>query len=259
MVKIGIVGYGVVGRHLYQRLMLARPKEPAPIIYDPAAYISSTKEEINKCDIVFVAVPTQPNPDGSCDTNIVEDVVSWITGPVIVIRSTIPVGFTNKLKGSSQKRIVFQPEFLGETVDHPMNDDKSHIVLGGDRKDTQAVADFYQTIYNAYTKIIQTDAKTAELLKYMRNSFFAMKVIFCNEFFDIATDMGIDYHELRELFILDPRTTPSHTFVYPEKRGYDGKCFPKDVKAIIYQANGWNTDVTLLKAINKKNTEVYKK
>ncbi|MDP2692283.1 MAG: hypothetical protein Q8O88_01425 [bacterium] len=254
MTKIGIVGYGVVGKHLHERILsMGRGANHELFIYDPAYPNYTNQDDINKCDLVFVAVPTPQGQKGECDISIVEDVIGWLTVPIIVIRSTIEVGTTDILKSKFNKKIIFQPEFLGETADHPMNKDTSHIVLGGNREDTQVVADFYQTIYNAYTKIMQTDAKTAELLKYMRNSFLAMKVIFCNEFFDVANAVGVDYHELRELFILDPRITPSHTFVYPINRGYGGKCFPKDVKALISLAEVASTDVTLIRAVDKKN------
>jgi len=259
MTKIGIVGYGVVGRHLHNKIRSANQKDVLVFVNDPILQSKSvTKEEINKCDIVFVCVPTPSNKDGSCDTTIVESVIKWVKTPVIVIRSTVEVGSTKKFCKKYKKRIVFQPEFLGETTGHPMNKDTSHIILGGERKDTSVVLEFYKKLYTAQTKFMQTDSKTAELLKYMRNDYLAMVVTFCNEIYDIAQAHKIDYNELRELFILDPRINPSHTLVYPDNRGYGGKCFPKDVKALIKIGEDKMCDVTLLKAVHKKNMELTK-
>ena len=79
---------------------------------------------------------------------------------------------------------------------------------------------------------------TASLVKYMENAYLATKVSFCNQFFDIAEQVGVDYEELRELFILDPRVNPSHTFVYRDHPYWDSHCLNKDVPAIaeIYEA-----------------------
>jgi UDP-glucose 6-dehydrogenase len=70
----------------------------------------------------------------------------------------------------------------------------------------------------------------------MENCFLALKVTFCNEFFDIAEQFGVDYNELRELWLLDPRIGRSHTFVMPDDRGFGGKCLPKDVSALVQSA-----------------------
>ena len=114
------------------------------------------------------------------------------------------------------------------------------------------VIDAYQSVYNSDIHIRVVSAKTAEMAKYMENSFFAVKVIFCNEFFDIAKAFGIDY-ELRETWLEDPRIGRSHTFVYRNNQGYGGACLPKDVNSIIYQADEKKVNCNLLKAVREKN------
>jgi UDPglucose 6-dehydrogenase len=197
------------------------------------------RQEVNRCQFAFVAVPTNSRPDGSADTSIVDATVSWLTTDVIVIRSTVPVGTTDRLKRETGKRIVFQPEYgPGETPDHHFNDPRrvNWIILGGYRDDTVAVADLYKQAFSAELVIHQSDAGTAELTKYMENSFLALKVTFCNEFYDLAQHFGVDYNELRELWLLDPRIGRSHTFVMPDDRGFGGKCLPKDVSALVQSA-----------------------
>jgi UDPglucose 6-dehydrogenase len=195
-------------------------------------------------------------PDGSADTSVVEDVVSWIESDYIILRSTVPVGTTDRLRGSSGKSIVFQPEYgPAETPDHPFNDLRKvrWAILGGARKDTIAVADLYKTTFNADFVIQQTDAKTAELTKYMENTYLALKVTFCNEFYDIAEAFGVDYNELRELWLLDPRIGRSHTFVLPHSRGFGGRCLPKDLSAIIQSARQAGVLPALLEATRDAN------
>lgn len=249
--SVGIVGYGAVGRGV-------KALFPEAVVYDEPLGVG-TRDEINQCDYVFVAVPTPQGEDGQCDTSIVEDVVGWIEGGVIVLRSTVAVGTTDRLRRDTGKRIVFQPEYgPGETPDHPFKDvrDIRWIVLGGVRKDTIAVADLYKTTFNADIAMHQTDARTAELVKYMENCYLAMKVTFCNEFYDIAESLGVDYNEARELWLLDPRITRSHTWVFPDDRGFGGKCLPKDIAGMIRAAEEAGAMPTLLRATVEANARM---
>jgi UDPglucose 6-dehydrogenase len=178
-----------------------------------------------------------------------------------VLLSTVAVGTTERLVRETGKRIVFQPAYgPGETPAHPFHElkDIPWITLGGARSDTAEVADLYKTVYNAGLRICQTDARTAELAKYMENAFLALKVTFCNEFFDIATALDVDYNELRELWLEDPRIGRSHTVVMPE-RGYGGKCLPKDVEAIIQTANAAGHGPRLLEAMVEVNAALRKR
>jgi UDPglucose 6-dehydrogenase len=228
--KVGVVGGGVVGSAT--RTLCG----PETVIYDPNhEQYADNRDRINDCDVVFVAVPTPMGESGVCDTSIVEEVVSWVEAPLIVIRSTVAPGTTDRLRETYRKRIVFQPEYLGETPAHVFGDmaERGFIVLGGPREDVSAAADFYKYYYNAYVRFYFCDAVTAEVAKYMENAFYAMKVTFVNEFYDIAQVHGVDFNELREIWLADPRISRDHTFVYPEDRGFSGKCLPKDCNAIL--------------------------
>ena len=89
-----------------------------------------------------------------------------------------------------------------------------------------------QHVYDGTHQLRITDAKTAEHVKYMENSYLAMKDSFCQQFYDIAERTGVCYEELRELFVLDPRVEPSHTFVYRDRPYWDSHCLNKDVRAV---------------------------
>jgi UDPglucose 6-dehydrogenase len=248
-VKVAIIGAGAVGRGIAQLFVDA-------VLFDEPKGIG-TREGVNACDAAFVCVPTPRHEDGSCDTSIVAEVIGWLEAPLIIIRSTVSVGTTRALAAKYPgKSIVFQPEYgPAETPDHPFNDLRKvrWIILGGDRKATSQAIRLWQDVYNADVVIHQTPPETAELCKYMENAFLAMKVAFCNEFFDIAQRFDVDYNELRELWLLDPRIGKSHTFVFPEKRGFGGKCLPKDLDAIINSAEQAGYEPTLLKTVMSSN------
>ena len=257
--KVAIVGYGHVGGIMKELFTDA-------YIYDEPKGIG-TREEVNDCDFAFVCVPTPKAEDGHCDTSIVDDILTWLEPKqVVILRSTVPVGYTDKW---SVKRlcdlkmnhhIIFQPEYYGETYAHPFADphNRSWITLGGELRDTALVAELYQKMFTSQLIINQVDAKTAELAKYMENSFYSVKVTFCNQFYDLANELGVDYNKLRETWLLDPRISRSHTFVYPDNRGYGGSCLPKDTAAIIYQGNEVGVPMPLLETTEMIN-EIYHK
>jgi len=249
--KIAIVGYGHVGKAMHKLF-------PEAIVYDEPLKIGE-KHIAYKADMAFICVPTPSDEFGNCDTSIIEEVMREIDCEIIVIRSTIPIGFTETLKKRTGKRIVFQPEYYGETAAHPFANlnNRNWLIFGGDKEDINMVLDTYQKVYNSDIQIVITDSKTAELAKYMENCFLALKVTFCNEFFDIANAYGVNYNELREVWTADPRIGRSHTFVYQDNRGFGGKCLPKDTKALVKLAEDNNVDVTLMKAVIKKNKRYY--
>ena len=126
--KIGIVGYGHVGQAMHGLFKDA-------VIYDKYKTIG-TQASINECDAVFVCVPTPQGDNGICDTSIVEEVIGWLSTPLIILRSTVSVGFTDSMMNKYHKEIVFQPEYYGETVAHPFADlnDRTWLSFGGTRK-----------------------------------------------------------------------------------------------------------------------------
>jgi UDPglucose 6-dehydrogenase len=227
--KVGCVGAGVVGtatRNLCG---------DDTVLYDIKPPYDKNKDAINACDVVFVGVPTPMDDDRTCNTGIVEEAVAWIEAPLILLRSTVSPGTTDRLRTKYNKHIVFQPEYLGETVKHVFGDmaERDFVVLGGTSEDISKAADFYKHYYNSYVRFYFCDAITAEVAKYMENAFYAVKVTFVNEFYDIAMAHGVDFNQLREIWLADTRISRDHTFVYPQSRGFAGKCLPKDCNAIV--------------------------
>lgn len=247
---VGIVGYGYVGRAMHELF-------PEACIYDPHLSSSHTKEDINRRDMALVCVPTAMNKDGSCDVSLVTESIAWLTTPYILIKSTIPPGTTDALRAQYRKRIVFSPEYAGESAYwSPYNwkiIEEPFLILGGDRSDTVVILNCFKKKMGPTKRYFQVDARTAELAKYMENAFYATKVTFCNEFFEIARAFNVDYNEVRELFIVDPRINAMHTLVFEDNRGFGGKCFPKDVNGIVRAAENAGYEPKLLKQVLSSN------
>lgn len=250
--KIGIIGYGHVGKNMANLFKDA-------VIYDKYLKIGHMKE-INKCYGAFICVPTPKKEDGSCDTSIVEEVISQCTCKVLILRSTVRIGFTDEMAKKYNKNIVFHPEYYGETVAHPLVNlnERTWLSFGGSKEAINLAINVYKTVINANTRIYMGTAKEVEMAKYMENSYLACKVIFCNEMYDICKKLNIDYNIVREVWTADPRIGTSHTFIYDDNRGYGGSCLPKDISSIQYQAKENKCDTTLLDAIINKN-KIYKK
>lgn len=250
--KIGIVGLGHVGTAMHNLFKDA-------VIYDKYKNIGSMNE-INKCDAAFVCVPTPMKDDGSCDTTAVDEVLNWCESKVIILRSTVRVGYTREMAEKLHKKIVFQPEYYGETVAHPFADlsDRTWLSFGGTQEAIDLAIDAYKTVINSNVRIYQAPSDEVELAKYMENAFLATKVIFINEMYDICEKLGLNYNQVREIWIADSRIGTSHTFIYKDKRGYDGSCLPKDISELhtLEKENG--LDDTLINAVIEKNKKYHK-
>lgn len=249
--KLLIVGYGNIGTHVHEDLKPLIKKGFEIDIYDPFKEGVSTKKDITY-DIAFICVPTDNNEKGEVQIKDVEAAVKETNADIIVIKSTIPVGTSKYLKTTYNKNIVFSPEYYGTTVHAPAH--PNFVVLAGDKDDLNVVANMYAQIKDGTFRIKYTDYKTAELAKYMENCFLALKVTFCCEFADIAKDFGINYPELREIFIMDQRMGDSHTYVDPEKPYYDSHCLNKDIPALVNQTNKAKLMRSCMEInLNKKN------
>ena len=198
-------------------------------------------------DAAFICVDTPCLKDSPCDISQVEEALQENNAEIYVIKSTVLPGTVDRLKNKYNKKIIFSPEYYGGTQ-HCNNFEFNFTILGGDKKDCLEIQQMLQYCYDARHTFHIVDSKTAELVKYMENSYLGMKVAFCNQFYDIANKIGVNYEELRELFILDPRVNPSHTFVYKDHPYFSSHCLNKDIPAIAEFA-----DAELLKDILKFN------
>lgn len=271
--KIAIVGYGYVGRAMGKFFSHAYET----VVYDPelskSFYMPSAPErgrwvkaewEVNAADVGVVCVPTPQLPDGKCDTSLVEAVISWLSTPLIILKSTVEPGTTDRLRAMfPEKNIVFSPEYCGESSYwspykfHKEVIETPFFIFGGDPKDTTRAVSLYLPLGGPTKSYRQTSALAAETAKYMENCFYAMKVAFCYEMANICELNGVDWNEARELWLLDPRINPMHTAVFAENdRPFGGKCFPKDLSAMVRFAQAQGYDPTLLAEVMKTNERV---
>ena len=246
--NILIVGYGVVGKNLAKELECLHPD-----IYDKYKVEHNTKKDKLCYDLVFICVDTPLLDDYSLDTTEVENAILENSGKIYVIKSTVPIGTVDQLKFNTQKRIVFSPEYYGNTQ-HCNNYNFDFTILGGYKADCVEVIQVLQQCYDGRHQFKITDSKTAELVKFMENSFLATKVSFCNQFYELSEKYNISYEELRELFLLDNRVNPSHTFVYRDKPYWDTHCLNKDVPYIAYKESA-----DFLKGVCEYNQRAIKK
>ena len=246
--KVTIVGAGWVGGAM---------KELFPDAYTYTRH-EGTRDEANEGDIAFVCVPTPVIGEGKLDTSAVEEAIEWLKCPLIVVRSTVNPGDCSRWIRKYGKSIVFQPEYLGETPQHPLLDTKltNFMILGGDRQDTRKLIDLYATVYNANTKIRQVTLKEAEVIKLSENRTIAFKVALCQELYDACEADGVDYYTVRDaVFADDPRMNLWWTLIYPEKRGFNSKCIPKDVYAWCAWAESAGYEPKITRAMLNKNKE----
>lgn len=197
-------------------------------------------EQTERWDIAFVSTPSPMKEDGSCDTSMVEDAVkNWAPFvDLFIIRSTVTPGTCDRLAQTYNTRVVMQPEYVGETLGHPNTEPvrDPFVILGGKPEDTQIAANAWMRVLNANAKIRQVSALTAELCKYMENCFLGVKVLFVNEFRALAEQVGVDFLQLREAWLDDPRIGRSHSMAYKDNPGFSGKCLPKDLNSIAHYA-----------------------
>ena len=211
-------------------------------------FTTNAREAVERALVIFIAVPTPPQPDGSTDLSYVDDVSRTIGASldgykVVVTKSTVPVRTAERVKrtieaamaesGNEQHRcsVVANPEFLreGSAVEDFLRPDR--IVIGAE--DDEAIAilrDLYRPLYLIEVPIVVTNIATAELIKYASNAFLAAKISFINEISNLAERVGADVHHVARAMGLDGRI--SSKFLHPGP-GYGGSCFPKDTLSLV--------------------------
>ena len=220
--NILIIGVGTVGGNLSRELAVLQPR-----LYDKYKNIDTRQGGVHY-DAAFVCVDT---PGADCDITEVRAAIMEHDADVFVMKSTVLPGTTERLARETGKAVIFSPEYYGGTQ-HCNNFHFPFTILGGEKDACVKVVQILQRVYDGTHQFRITDARTAELAKYMENAYLAMKFSFCQQFFDIAEKADVCYEELRELFTLDPRVEPSHTFVYRDRPYWDSHCLNKDVPAI---------------------------
>ncbi len=225
------------------------------------------EEGLEGAEVIFVAVGTPPGEDGSADLKYVLDVAKEIGSViksyvVVVTKSTVPVGTSEKIRNTIQKEIdrrkvkvafdmASNPEFLkeGAAVEDFLKPER--IVIGIDNEKT---AEIMKRLYMPFVlnnhPILFMDIASAEITKYAANAMLATRISFINEIANLCDILGADINHVRKGIGSDSRI--GSKFIYPGS-GYGGSCFPKDVKAIIKTAHDNGYELNVIKAVEKAN------
>src|SRR6266850_1956042 len=225
------------------------------------SFTTSTQEGVEKSDVIFIAVPTPPQPDGSVDLSFMESVSrevaqSMTSYKIVVDKSTVPVKTGDKVaetikrycKARVEFDVVSNPEFLREgfAVEDFMKPDRVVIGVRSPRP-VQAMKSVYEP-FNA--PIIVTDINSAELIKHAANSFLALKISYINAVSVICEASGANITDVVNGMGLDKRI--GRAFLNAGL-GYGGSCFPKDLSAFIHITDELGYDFTLLKDVARIN------
>lgn len=226
------------------------------------SFTTDIKMSVEKSDIIFIAVGTPPDEDGSADLkhvlSVARDVGTYMNGfKVVVDKSTVPVGTADKVAAEIRKytdmdfAVVSNPEFLkeGAAIQDFMKPDR--VIIGTSNEEA---AEIMRNLYSPFVRtgnpIIVMDERSAELTKYAANSILATKISFMNEIANLCDRVGANVEYVRKGIGSDKRIGPS--FIFPGT-GYGGSCFPKDVKAIIKTASEYGMDLKVLQSVEEVN------
>jgi len=230
-------------------------------------FTSDAATAIAHGQVIFIAVGTPPDEDGSADLQYVLAVARTIgrhiTAPVVVVnKSTVPVGTADKVREAIAQAlaergveiafdVVSNPEFLkeGDAVADCMRPDR--IVVGASNPESVALMRrLYAPFNRNHDRVVEMDVRSAELTKYAANAMLATKISFMNEIANIAEKVGADIEQVRQGIGSDPRI--GWHFIYPGA-GYGGSCFPKDVQALARTAQQYGHEPKLLNAVEAVN------
>ena len=236
-------------------------------------FTTNLAEAVASSEIIFIAVPTPPQEDGSVDLSYIESVSHEIADAltpemgyrVVVDKSTVPVSTGSKVyqviaryaKGNVDVDVVSNPEFLreGSAVSDLMNPDR--VVIGAD---SQRAMDLMKRVYQPFNApIVEVDLHSAELIKHAANSFLALKISYINAVSAVCESAGADVELVAQGIGMDKRI--SRHFLNAGL-GYGGSCFPKDVKGFINVAEQLGAPMNILKeveAINEQQLERFLK
>ncbi len=264
-INIGIIGYGFVGQAVANGFDKASGGKDTIRYYDKFKETESLESVIKNSEFIFIGLPTpMMESEEGIDLSILKDSMEEITkytdstDKIVIIKSTVTPGTTATLEKKYPKtQFAFNPEFLTEAnfLEDFLNADRTVIGANNDLV-SRRVSVIYRQRFPK-TTIYQTDPTTAEAVKYFANAYLSMKVTFANVLYDYCQKIGIKYEEVKKMAAKDPRIGDTHLEV-TTNRGFGGKCFPKDLVALIGEFHKAEVDASLLETMWKYNKKIRK-
>jgi len=234
MMSIGIIGVGIVGGTI-KKGFDALGYKTIPV--DKKLSSTSIKDVIGT-DIVYICLPTPSTKTGACDTTLVEQAIEDLCKlnykGVIVIKSTVSVGTTDKLAAKFNRPIYFVPEFLRERCAYvDFTEGHDVLIIGHQEVFAPAHINIIVKSHGKYPKCVKTmKASEAELCKYWLNAFNACLVTFTNSMYDICKHLGLDYNEILDAVKNKKHIPQLYLECNENLRGFGGVCLPKDVSEL---------------------------
>lgn len=296
MIKIGVVGTGYVGLvtgvclsdfgwHVtcadLNEDLIKQLKDGKATIYEPGLddllsrnlyykrvnFTTSMDEIAGECDVIFIAVGTPQNSDGSADLSGIYDVARQIghrmnSYKIIVNKSTVPVGTGQMVKNIIQKEleerkeridfdIVSNPEFLrqGSAIQDFTHADR--VVIGAEsQRAIDIMKEVYRVLYINETPFLIVNIETAEMVKYASNAFLAAKISFVNELSELCEKTGANIQQVAKGMGMDGRIGSKFLHAGP---GFGGSCFPKDTKALFHLGETHACNLEIVQAVIRAN------
>jgi UDPglucose 6-dehydrogenase len=235
-VKIGIIGLGIVGNTVRHGL--------TRIGHDITVFDTKLPEtslaDVLPAELIFISVPTPSNPDGSCNTTVVEKVVSDLDaaafGGVVAIKSTVEPGTTDKLHARFPKlRLTFCPEFLREKATYTDFVEQHDVCVIGayNERDYTIVKEAHEPLPQNFAFVTPLEA---EFSKYFLNVFNALRIVYANQFYDVVKASGADYQKVKNAITKHRVVPPVYLDANENMRGFGGACLPKDTSAFAHYA-----------------------
>ena len=267
--KVLLLGFGWVGQYCGKYFTQADYLRSDGIIRrrkdDKPLYKTIDEDDLLnlRYDLAIISVPTPMNPKtGQCDTSIVEKCVEKYKDIVdyFLIKSTVEIGTTDRLAKKYNVKIAMSPEYVGETLGHPLLEPRRDAfqIIGGLDSTASAIAGFWRLVLHANAPIFLCTAIEAEIIKYCENYWIMQRVDYWNDVYEICQTLGGQFDRVREGLVLDPRFSRTHSFVYPNNRGWSGKCLPKDMNALAYRMRKAGKHLEILEHQIRKNVKVRK-
>jgi UDPglucose 6-dehydrogenase len=256
MIKIGLIGCGFVGgaiKKAYEHYNIDI------LVYDPYIGYDIDFDLIKSCDVVFISVPSPTGKDGKCDTSILESTLERLQGSkaTLISKVTAPPSVYSKLQ-SKYENLIHAPEFLVASTADKDYLEGTFAFIGGNYEHGLKAKEAIVLGQRYLNDIKFCSIEEASIAKYTINTFLALKVAYLNQINELCNSLKIDYDNLKSLLMSESRLGHTHMSVPgPDgMNGFGGACFPKDTKALVYEANTLGVQFDILDSAIKYNSKI---